>query len=218
MLRFLDLEYSPVTRRVHEVGMCDAIGNVTIDSITRLSDAELKRTSSSNISNLGNIIATLHSNAIAHHQHSQAAMDAHQIATRLREEGVSPETTVIVWATNWSDLRCLREWLEAEGYSGILPPDSHCVTMVQPFQDNLGKLPNGKRFPTSLPVLFPLLYGTSHELYGRNHHALADTLQLHLMFQALKQLCLPYRIANGAGRSRMTLGFARRTSSITSPS
>ena len=150
-----------------------------------------ERTSSSNVNSLGNIIATLHSKAIADHQHSQATIDVHQIATQLREEDVSPETTVVVWATNWSDLRRLGEWLEAEGYSGILPPDSRCVTMVHPFQDNLGKLLNGKKFPTSLPVLFPLLYGTRHELYGRNHYALADTLQLRLMFQALKQLCLP---------------------------
>jgi hypothetical protein len=191
MLRFLDLEYSPVTGRVHEVGMCDAMGNVTMDCFTQLSDAELKRTSSSNVNYLGNMISTLHVKAITGHQHSQATKTAHQIATQLSEEGVTPETIVVVWATNWSDVRFLREWLEAEGYSDIFPPNSRCVTMVHAFWDNLGKLPNGKKFPTSLPVLFPLLYGTSHELYGRNHHALADTLQLRLMFQALQQLCRP---------------------------
>jgi hypothetical protein len=31
MLRFLDLEYNTVTGRVHEVGMCDAMGHVTMD-------------------------------------------------------------------------------------------------------------------------------------------------------------------------------------------
>jgi hypothetical protein len=107
MLRFLDLEYNPVTGRVHEVGMCDAMGNVTIDCFTQLSDAELERTSSSNVNYLGNMIATLHLKAIKNHQHSQATLDVHQIATQLREEGVSPGTTVVVWATNWSDLKCL---------------------------------------------------------------------------------------------------------------
>jgi hypothetical protein len=96
MLRFLDLEYNTITRRVHKVGMCDTMGHVTIDCFTQLSNAELKRTSSSNVNNLGNIIITLHSKAITDHQHSQATIDVHQIATQLREEDVSPETTMVV--------------------------------------------------------------------------------------------------------------------------
>ena len=43
-LMFLDLEYDTTTRRVYEVGMCDAWGNKVVDCFTYLSDEEMKRT------------------------------------------------------------------------------------------------------------------------------------------------------------------------------
>ena len=70
--------------------MRDAMGNVTIDYFTQLSDVELKRTSKPNVNYLGNVIATLQSKAIRNHQHSQATLDAHQIATQLRERRKLP--------------------------------------------------------------------------------------------------------------------------------
>jgi hypothetical protein len=222
MLRFLDLEYNSQTRRVHEVGMCDAAGNFTMDFLTRLSPAELERTlSNSKASNKYKALekskaiqAIRHQYAIANHHCRQGSLDVHQFARQLKEEEISPTTIFIVWATNKSDLRCLRHWLEAEGYKGILPPDSHCITLTHAFQRNLRicKLSNGKLFPTSLPALFPLFFGTGHHLYGRNHHALVDTLQLWLMFQAFKQLCLPlsdpkrdWQILGSAGNQQKNL-------------
>jgi hypothetical protein len=70
MLRFLDLEYNTITGRVHKVGICDAIGNVTIDCFTQLNDTELERILSSNVNYLGNMIDILHVKAIVDHQHS----------------------------------------------------------------------------------------------------------------------------------------------------
>ena len=43
-LMFLDLEYDTTTRRVYEVGMCDAWGSKVVDCFTYLSDEEMKRT------------------------------------------------------------------------------------------------------------------------------------------------------------------------------
>lgn len=200
MLRFLDLEYNCQTGRVHEVGMCDAAGNLTMDFLTRLSLAELGRTSSnSKASNMYKALnkskaiqAIRHQNVVTNHHCRQGSLDVHQFARQLKED-VSPNTIFIIWATNKSDLRCLRHWMEAEGYKGILPPNSHCITLKHAFQHNLRicKLSNGKLFPTSLRTIFPLSFGTGYHLYGRNHHAPVDTLQLWLMLQAFKQLCLP---------------------------
>ena len=192
-LRFLDLEYNARTGLVFEVGMCDAMGQVTMDCLTRLSPAELTRTSRPIDKVSIRIAERHHRTVIKDHQCRQGTLNVHQIAKQLKAEGITPETIFVVWARNKSDLRLLSEWLEAEGYSGILPPDSTCVPVTNDFQINVrtSKLSNGKQFPTSLPIIFPVYLGTHHHLYGRNHQAIFDTLQLWLMNEAFKQLCLP---------------------------
>ena len=41
------------------------------------------------------------------------------------------------------------------------------------------------KFPLSLPILFELIFA-GHELIGRNHRAIADSLQLRLMVQYIE--------------------------------
>jgi hypothetical protein len=191
-LRFLDLEYSPRTGRVHEVGMCDATGKKTIDCLTRLSATELARTSLPVDKNTRRI-EYLHETAVERHGSSDGTLMAHQIADKLKSEGITPETVFVVWATNKKDLKALREWLEAEGHHGILPGDSKCIPVITDFRANLtqARLSNGRVFPLTLPIAFPAFFGIRHPLCGRNHQAIVDTLQLWLMIEAFSQLCMP---------------------------
>jgi hypothetical protein len=188
-LMFLDLEYDTTTRRVYEVGVCDVWGNKAVDCFTHLSNLEMIRTSVATEGSYPAKFNLLNRKAAQRRQHFHGTMDVHQLANHLRKVGVTPETTMIVWATNKWDLSTLREWFEAEGYSNILPPDTRCVGMVQPFRENLRKLPDGTAFPLRLPILFPLVHGIRHELAGRNHHALVDAQQTRLMFQTFRVLC-----------------------------
>jgi len=187
---FLDLEYDVHTYRVHEIGLCDALGNIIIDCFALLSDAEIQRTSGGPTwSKLNQAFSVIMRKTSKNRQHIHGAMDVHRLAEHLRNSGITPDTTVIVWATNYNDLRSLRSWLDAEGYRDIFPLDSKCVRMIHLFRKNLRKLLNGMPFPLRLPFLFPLFHGIHHELSGRNHHALVDAQQTRLMFQAFKALC-----------------------------
>jgi len=190
-LRFLDLEYNIETGRIYEVGMCNALRQRTMDCHTRLSPRELAMTTPPNYS-FSSVIGKRHEAACQAHNCMQGSLDAHQVAKELKKQGVTPQTVFVVWALNKSDLRALRQWLEAEGHSGILPQEENCVMATLEFRNNLtrAKLENGKSFPCKLAVIFPVLFETRHQLYGRNHHALVDTMQLYLMTRAFMELCL----------------------------
>ena len=178
-LIFLDIEYDVSSHRVHEVGMCDARGETIVDCFTSLSTAEWERTTLS--PELQNdfiaSFAVANRRAAKLRNHTHGFMNVHQLVQQVRNVGITPETVVIVWATNYRDLSSIRDWFEAEGYYNILPSDSNCVSMVQPFRTNIGKLPDGRRFPLRLEILFSLFYDNRHELSGRNHHALVDAQQ-----------------------------------------
>lgn len=121
--------------------------------------------------------------------HAHGHMNVHHLVQRIRNAGVTPDMTVVVWATNYRDLSSFRDWFKAQGYSNILPPDSNCVTMVQTFRLNIGRLSDGRSFPLRLKILFSLFYGSRHELSGRNHHALVDAQQTRLMLMRFMTLC-----------------------------
>jgi hypothetical protein len=147
----LDLEYDTTTRRVYETGMCDAWGNKAVDCFTYLSDEEMKRTtvvfqpyfirqSSTSSTERPRRSASI----------SMARWMSINLVKHLQKVGITPETVMIVWATNNWDLSTLREWFEAEGYSDVLPRDWKRVGMVWPFRANLWKNLRWHAIPTSL--------------------------------------------------------------------
>ncbi|KAM5347039.1 hypothetical protein ACJ41O_010044 [Fusarium nematophilum] len=103
------------------------------------------------------------------------------------------DTVFVTWHLSTLDLTALREWLEEEGQHSVLPPDDECVPVIQHFRGNLeaAKSSNGRRFPVSLPVIFPVVMGTRHHLYGRNHHVAIDAQQLQCMVEVFNMLCKP---------------------------
>lgn len=64
-------------------------------------------------------------------------LNVHQVAKKLREQGVSPQTTFVAWGTTKLDMTLLRTWLEAGGYDDILPEGEDCVLLpLYTFRDN----------------------------------------------------------------------------------
>jgi hypothetical protein len=188
-LMFLDLEYDTTTRRVYEVGMCDAWGKKAVDCFIHLSNSEINRTSVASHHPYPVKFNLQNRKAAYKRRHCHGTLDVHQLVRHLKKAGITSKTVMIVWATNYLDLSALREWFEAEGYSDILPPDSNCVGMVRPFRETLGKLLDGTSFPLRLPILFPLFHGIRHKLAGLNHHALVDAQQTRLIFQNFITFC-----------------------------
>jgi hypothetical protein len=188
-LLFLDLEYDTHSKRIHEIGICNGLGDTIVDCQTTLSQAELQRTGRRGKDPVKRAIAKMYETAVHTHQTTDGRVDCENIVQKLLDAGITHETRIIVWATNYSDYVALNEWFEAEGHRNILPPSQNCLTPLFAFKKHLGRLENGKQFPCSLPILFPVIYGEDNELSGRNHHAIVDTLQLRLVFLALHDLC-----------------------------
>lgn len=118
-------------------------------------------------------------------------LDVHEIASQLQAASVNPNTLLMTWHQNKTDLVLLRRFLENAGYDNRLPPDENCIPMIPQFRKNVARLPGSKRVPLNLEVVSPLMF-PGHELVGRNHQAMADALQLRLVTMAFeKNRCLP---------------------------
>lgn len=113
--------------------------------------------------------------------------NVHQIAAKLREAGITAETTILSWHQSYTDLVLLREFLQSGGYDDILPPNERCIRMIPQYRQHFPRSSTGKFFSARLDVLFPILFA-GHELVGRNHHALQDAQQLRLMALLLIEL------------------------------
>ncbi|RYP44014.1 hypothetical protein DL768_009484 [Monosporascus sp. mg162] len=191
-LRFIDLEYNSSTRRVFEIGMCDANGTVTMDCLTLYGSGAFQAVTEGRTvvdTRMDHIIES----SVGQHHCTHGSMTAKQVANELRLQGISQETIFVSWHCSALDLSLLREWLESEREYGVLPSDSHCIPIIPYFRRNLGaaKLENGRDFPLSLPTMFPIMMTTRHVLYGRNHHAVVDAQQLKYMTDVFGMLCRP---------------------------
>ncbi|KAM5371634.1 hypothetical protein ACJZ2D_007914 [Fusarium nematophilum] len=190
-LRFVDLEYNIFTGRVFEIGMCNAYGTEIMDCQT-LYGSEALRAIGQKSSTADCNMDRMMMKSIQAHYCTQGSRTAKQIADEPRRQGISQETYFVVWHLHTDDLSRLREWLESEGEYGVLPPDSQCIPLIPYFQRNLrgSKLPDDKRFPLTLSIIFPIMMGTDHVLAGKNRHALVDAQQLQCMMAIFRVLCL----------------------------
>jgi len=122
-----------------------------------------------------------------------AHIDVDEVASKLKATGITPDTLILVWHYGITDLLILRSFLDSGGYSGILPPDSNCIPMIQLFRTNLKEvvIPGFmKPFPLTLPILFSLFF-PRHSLVGLNHRALEDCLQTRLLALTYDELVKP---------------------------
>ncbi|KAI1248040.1 hypothetical protein MGN70_010288 [Eutypa lata] len=189
-LRFLDLEFNTSTKRIFEIGMCDAKGDLTLDYRTRYQPEVLA------IINRGRDTKNTYMDhaidrSTKRHHCVDSRMSARQVADRLREQGVSPRTWFVTWHHTTLDLSALREWLESEGHFDILPDDARCLPIMPHIRRNLKAAPrdDGRTVPAALSVLFPLVMGSQHELAGGNHHAAVDAQQAYYLTEVYLMQC-----------------------------
>ncbi|KAF5537319.1 zinc finger protein [Fusarium napiforme] len=117
-------------------------------------------------------------------------LDVHEIAARLKQSGISPDTIVLMWHCGRTDLQLLRKFLEDAGYTDILPPDENCIPLIPLFRTNLSYKRFPQKFSLALEVLFPVLYPGSG-LRGRNHRAIIDCHQTRYVCEALDEFSRP---------------------------
>jgi len=67
-------------------------------------------------------------------------MNVHQVAARSKEVGIYRETIILVWHTNTADLKILRNFLDSDGYSDIMPLDENCIPLVNVIRSNLPRV------------------------------------------------------------------------------
>jgi len=106
-LMFLDLEFNTKTRRVYQVGMCDANGVITMDCLTKYS-LSAQKSSSANPDRQTAYIDRLIQNSTQNHNCRHGRMTAHQIADGLKEQGVTTDTLIVTWHHYAADLSALR--------------------------------------------------------------------------------------------------------------
>ena len=104
----------------------------------------------------------------------------------LKSAGVSQKSIILVWHVNRFDLTILRELLESNGYTDILPPQENCIPLIKHYRASLPPRDKTGRVLTSgLDQLFPLLF-LGHQLVGMNHNAVPDIEMLWLMVLLLQ--------------------------------
>lgn len=199
----VDLEYSSRSRKIFEIGVCEYVSGKTVincrvwhsctfDELigsgvcgkTTADDHGLQAISKAALKVYG-LQDTPKNGEFEGAMKSSNFSTARDVARGLQHANVTPQTTVIAWATNRSDLRILREFLAEDGCLGILPQDDKCFLPLFHYGRKLPKLRDGSKFPLKQDVLFPLLF-PGHDLVGFNHRALADALQLRLITKKLE--------------------------------
>ncbi|KAJ5707783.1 hypothetical protein N7488_007584 [Penicillium malachiteum] len=217
----VDMEACLRTGRIFQVAICDLEGRKLLDCQTILSREEMRRTSA-DPGGRDEILQAIFERKARALASADGHMSVRQVSARLRKLFPRPEEVVFIsWAKSKFDLSYLRDWLEAAGYSGVLPGNDRCYLVMQDFRYNLDRILGkttfeGGVFPLSLPIFFPVVMGEGHRLSGRNHRALIDTQQLAILVNRLAVLCQ----ATGSARQipdpippRQTkLSFARANS------
>jgi hypothetical protein len=185
-LVILDDEFSIASKQLWEFSLIERVSgkvliNTTIAHEHGLNHAVLG-------SRCVKMVSEMHAKAVFSSKRKKIdRMTVHQVAAKLKEAGIGPETIVLVWAVNNVDLKILRQFLESAGYYDILPLDKNCIPLIHVLRPNLPKITQ-KAFPLRLEILFPTMFPV-HPLVGLNHEALVDCQQTRLVCMGFNELC-----------------------------
>ena len=196
MLVCLDIEFSALSRKVFEVGVCE------FDSGTSLVNAGVKHNCSEDelhkppplraVNQYGMLLSLRSQQKIYHKsQPSDILLGIYSLVTKVRDGGNTPDTIILVWETSDRDLELVGDLFYGAGntdYRNILPPKDHCVFVIPDFRRNMSILSGSGIL--HLEVIFNLLFG-NRALADKTHRALLDALQLRLVKKLLIELCKP---------------------------
>ncbi|KAJ5781652.1 uncharacterized protein N7518_010135 [Penicillium psychrosexuale] len=190
----IDLECGFRSKEVLEIGLADIEGKGVLNCTTKYSDGIIAPSSSSPAPLTHSQMS--YDKKVRMYIASDGRLRAKQVVKKLQEVGISNKTFFLAWASWRFDLIYVRQWLQQEGLSGVLPGDENVCLLFQEFRTNVRRVLGrtcfkGRSFPLKLPLLFVLLFGDTHPLAGRNHRALVDAQQLALLARLFIDLCKP---------------------------
>jgi hypothetical protein len=136
-LRFIDLEYNSSTRRVFEIGMCNANGTMTMDCLTSYGSKALHAVTKDNTVVERRMDAIVETSVKQHHC-AHGSITAKQVADELRLQALLQETMFVSWHMSPFDLSLFREWLESEGEYGCYLPTLIVFQSFRIFGETLG--------------------------------------------------------------------------------
>ncbi|KAK4865142.1 hypothetical protein LT330_001765 [Penicillium expansum] len=191
----IDLEFSFYSQAVLQVGLADLAGNKVLDCLTQYGEGIIAP-SSSRLSAPATWRQQNHAAKVKRYYTQDGKLNAKRVVEKLREANISQDTKFMSWASWGFDLSFLRDWLDDEGFSDVLPGDENLCLLYHEFRVNIKRVLGtncygGKSFPLSLPTFYPVIFGTNDPLSGRNHHAFVDSQQLSRLTNLFVDLCKP---------------------------
>lgn len=191
-LVILDTEFSPTSKQLWEISIIERVSGKTLinTTVAHANGLDHRRTGEFPF-----ITWLSRSKATAVYSSSRLSdithFNVHEIASKLQQAGITPNTIFLVWHVSKADLSMTRQLLESAGYFDILPSNENCIPFIHLVRPNLsGGSARLSRFPLALDVLFPIMY-PQHSLIGLNHQALVDCQQTRLVCMAFDELCRP---------------------------
>src|SRR6266536_2901816 len=102
-----------------------------------------------------------------------------ECARLVMESGLKPGGYILEWSTHLIDAPKLRQLLFNSGVHNVLPPDTHCVSLIPDFPPFIPST-----IPLALELIFPLLH-PGHPFVGTNHDSDNDVRMTRLMVSFL---------------------------------
>ncbi|KAI3586106.1 hypothetical protein IWW34DRAFT_862114 [Fusarium oxysporum f. sp. albedinis] len=184
----IDNEFDPITHELYETAIIDRVSGETLLNTLIAHTEETKsavpsrRTQGEKVG----IISQLWKKKVYGRSRGLALLDVHQVAKRLQECGITPETIFLAWHVSCADLQILTGFLAKGGYRNILPKDRNCFPLIPLFRENV---PKGC-FPLRFEIVYPVMFPRS-DLCGHNHRALVDCKQARNICNGLDDFCEP---------------------------
>jgi len=138
----LDLEFSSISRKVFEVGLCEyPSGKELVNARIKhdCTELELHQSSKSMRNRPFSFAISKRASTLVYGKDRTKCtdlVDVHNIAAQFREHGITPQSIILTWHLNTMDLVLLKEFFEEAGYYDILPPNENCIPMIPQFQKN----------------------------------------------------------------------------------
>lgn len=193
----LDLEFLPSSGQILEIAVVESVsGKILLDTKVKHDCLNLLSNKLDYMAGISSFRMTQKFFGKSLEAYTQNGQDVHAIAKALKSAGITKQTIILVWHSSWYDLTLLQGFLEAAGYSDILPSKENCVRLVPFLWMNMPPPAGRRRFPGKLEVIFPLFF-PCHKLIGMNHHALEDCLQTRLLMMAFEKLVKPLKERRG---------------------
>ncbi|KAI1041538.1 hypothetical protein LB505_001783 [Fusarium chuoi] len=188
----IDNEFNPITHELYETSIIDRVSGKSLLNTLIVHTEETKSTVSTQRTKgeKVDIISHLYKKKVYARSRGLARMNVHQVAKKLEESGITPDTIFLAWHVSRTDLKLLRDFLAKGGYHDILPEDTNCFPLIPLFRANV---PKG--FRLSLDIVYPVMFPGS-DLCGLNHRAEIDCQQTLKICNSLDNFCEPVENQN----------------------